>query len=104
MNLKISVYIVANKDEQILLVDDKAIITSTEHVSEVPIRKHIIVIVQDQVNNDNVLTSSHHDDVDEDILYSALCWNCNCRGHASKIGTRTVITGGYSLVHKQITL
>ena len=30
MNLKISVYIVANKDEQILLVDEKEIITSTE--------------------------------------------------------------------------
>ena len=73
-------------------------------MSEVPIRKHIIVIVQDQVNSDNVLTSSHHDDVDEDILQSALCCNCNSRGHASKIGTRTVITGGYSLVHKQITL
>ena len=60
--------------------------------------------MQDQANNDDALTSSHHDDVDEDILHSALCWNCNSRGHASKIGTGAVITGGYSLVHKQITL
>ena len=47
MSLKISMYIVANKDEQIFLVDEKEIITSTEHLSEVPIQKHIIFIVQD---------------------------------------------------------
>ena len=43
MSLKICMYIVANKDERILLVDEKEIITSTEHLSEVPIQEHIIV-------------------------------------------------------------
>ena len=37
MSLKISMYIVVEKDERIFLVDEKEIITSTEHVSEVPI-------------------------------------------------------------------
>ena len=49
--------------------------------------------MQDQVNNDNAITSSYRDDVNEDILHSALCWNCNSRGHASKMGSGTVITG-----------
>ena len=82
MSLKISMYIVA---EQILPVDEKEIITSREHMSEVTIQKHIVVIVQDQVNNDDALTSSHRDDVDEDILHSALCWNCNSRGQLPKL-------------------
>ena len=54
-------------------------------MSEVTIQKHIVVIVQDQVNNDNVLTSSHRDDVDEDILDSALYWNCNSRDQLPKL-------------------